>query len=205
MRRTHPAVRALALAAVGALVPLTAGPSAGAAPEQPAPLVPLMAPAYATAPCDRDRSTPAERALAERLNDVLRDDLRGYMTAYRVSCALQVIRAVRDRELGFHAAVIAITTVIVETHLQNVSEEVDHDSLGLFQQRASWGTREQRLNPTWATNAFLDRMLELYPRRSWRTAPIGAVCQRVQVSAYPERYQPQAGDAWLIAYHLWNE
>ena len=99
-----------------------------------------------------------------------------------------VVAAVRARGLASRAAVIAITTVIVETHLQNISVEVDHDSLGLFQQRASWGTRQQRLDPTWATNAFLNRMLSLYPNNSWMTAPIGEVCQAVQVSAFPSRW-----------------
>ncbi|AWS48530.1 hypothetical protein DKM19_19055 [Streptosporangium sp. 'caverna'] len=124
--------------------------------------------------------------------------MRGYMTAYRVSCARMVIKAVHDRGLDPRAAVIAIATTIVETSIQNISEEVDHDSLGLFQQRASWGSASQRLNPTWATNAFLDKMLRAYPNNSWKTASIGAVCQAVQVSAYPDRYQVEAGDAQII-------
>ncbi|PZG01952.1 hypothetical protein C1J01_47725, partial [Nonomuraea aridisoli] len=124
--------------------------------------------------------------------------MRGYMSAYRVSCARMVIKATHDRGLDPRAAVIAIATTIVESSIQNISEEVDHDSLGLFQQRASWGTASQRLNPTWATNAFLDKMIRLYPNNSWRTAPVGEVAQAVQVSAYPDRYQVQAGDAQIL-------
>jgi hypothetical protein len=110
---------------------------------------------------------------------------------------------VYDRGLDRRAAVIAVATIIVETSVQNISEEVDHDSLGLFQQRASWGSRSQRLNPTWATNAFLDKMLRVYPNNSWKSAPIGEVCQAVQVSAYPDRYQVQAGDAQIIVNTIW--
>ena len=160
--------------------------------------------AYATAPCDPSGTTSRDATLATQLNQTLTAKMRGYMSAYRVSCARMVVKAVRDRGMVPRAAVIAITTVIVETSLQNISEEVDHDSLGLFQQRASWGSRENRLNPIWATNAFLDKMVSKYPNNSWRTAPIGEVCQAVQVSAYPERYQPQAGDAQKIVDALWG-
>ncbi|MFG1946725.1 FG-GAP repeat domain-containing protein [Nonomuraea sp. NPDC048826] len=154
--------------------------------------------AYQLAACDPAGTTPADAAVATQLNSTLQAKMRGYMSAYRVSCARMVVKAARDRGLDLRAAVIAITTTIVETSVQNISEEVDHDSLGLFQQRASWGSRAQRLNPVWATNAFLDKMLRLYPGNSWQTAPIGDVCQAVQVSAYPSRYQTQAADAQLI-------
>ncbi|MEO3808497.1 VCBS repeat-containing protein [Sphaerisporangium sp. B11E5] len=154
--------------------------------------------ARAVAPCDPAGPTGTDAALATELNGKLGAKMRGYMSAYRVSCARMVIKAVRDRGLHPRAAVIAITTTIVESSIDNISVELDHDSLGLFQQRASWGTREQRLNPTWATNAFLNKMQSKYPNGSWRTAPIGEVCQAVQVSAYPDRYQPQAGDAQII-------
>ncbi|MDG4785064.1 hypothetical protein O7626_03800 [Micromonospora sp. WMMD1102] len=130
--------------------------------------------------------------------------MRGYMSAYRVSCAREVIEAVRARNLAARAGVIAIATVIVETHLQNISEKVDHTSLGLFQQQDWWGTRAERLNPTAATNKFLNAMQDKYPNGSWATAPVGEVCQRVQVSAYPDKYQVQASDAQIIVNALWN-
>ncbi|GIJ48422.1 hypothetical protein Val02_53080 [Virgisporangium aliadipatigenens] len=50
----------------------------------------------------------------------------------------------------------------------------DHDSLGIFQQRANWGSAADRLNPAWATNAFLDKMQRLYPNLSWQSAQTGA-------------------------------
>jgi hypothetical protein len=158
---------------------------------------------YTTAVCDSAGTTPADAALATQLNGRLGAKMRGYMSAYRVSCARMIVKSVRQRGMPSRAAVIAIATAIVEASIDNVSEEVDHDSLGLFQQRASWGSRTQRLNPTWATNAFLDKMVRLYPNNSWMTAQIGVVCQAVQVSDYPERYQPQAADAQTIVNALW--
>jgi hypothetical protein len=162
-----------------------------------------MTAAYATAKCDPKGTSAADAALANQLNKILTGTMDGYMTAYRVSCAREVTRAVRDRGMAKRAAVIAVTTVIVETGLQNISEMVDHDSLGLFQQRGGWGSATNRMNPIWATNAFLDRMIQLYPNNSWATAPIGEVCQDVQVSAYPSRYQPEAADAQKIVDALW--
>ncbi|MEV4476247.1 tachylectin-related carbohydrate-binding protein [Nonomuraea sp. NPDC049504] len=159
--------------------------------------------AYQTAPCDKSGTTSTDASLATSLNRTLNEKMRGYMSAYRVSCARMVVKAVHDRGLDRRAAVIAVATIIVETSVQNISEEVDHDSLGLFQQRASWGSRSQRLDPAWATNAFLDKMLRVYPGNGWKSAPIGEVCQAVQVSAYPDRYQVQAGDAKIITDAIW--
>ncbi|MEU8380503.1 hypothetical protein [Streptosporangium sp. NPDC048865] len=175
-------------------------PTAAMADPVPAPSAKAgdVSAARALAACDPDGTTSTDSALATQLNGTLKAKMRGYMSAYRVSCARMIVKAVRDRGLNSRAAVIAVTTTIVESSIDNISEELDHDSLGLFQQRASWGTRAQRLNPTWATNAFLNKMISKYPNNRWMTEPIGEICQTVQVSAYPDRYQPQAGDAQII-------
>ncbi|MEU4409415.1 hypothetical protein AB0F88_33305 [Streptosporangium sp. NPDC023963] len=158
-----------------------------------------------TAPCDSGGVTAGDTELAATLNGRLAMKMRGYLDGYRVSCARAVVAAVRARGLPREAAVIAITTAIVETGVRNINREVDHDSLGVFQQRATWGSAAQRLDVAWATGAFLDKMLRRYPDGSWRTAVVGDVCQRVQVSKYPERYQPQAADGQLIVSSLWPE
>jgi hypothetical protein len=198
----------VAIAAVAAAVSAAIPAAADEEPHVPLPAEQTLGALAATAPCDPNGANAADAELAARLNSVLTKDMRGYMSAYRASCARQVVKAVRDRGLDKKAAVIAITTVIVETHLQNISEEVDHDSLGLFQQRASWGSAANRLNPIWATNAFLNSMISKYPNNSWMNATtdaqIGAVCQRVQVSAYPDRYAVQVSDAKIIVDHLWR-
>ncbi|MEU8659241.1 FG-GAP repeat domain-containing protein [Actinoplanes philippinensis] len=160
--------------------------------------------AISNAPCDADGATGNDGDLAEALNGVLTDKLDGYMTAYRVSCAREIIEAVRERGLARRAAVIAVDTSIVETGLQNHDVEVDHDSLGLFQQRASWGSVANRLDPAWATNAFLNKMIDKFPGNGWQTAPVGEVAQTVQVSAYPDRYAVEAADAARIVDAVWD-
>ncbi|MGW4639948.1 hypothetical protein ACWEN6_15535, partial [Sphaerisporangium sp. NPDC004334] len=199
---SRPARGALRLAGITAMAltcSLLIAPAAMAGPT-PAPSAKAsdVAALRAVAACDANGTTSTDSALATQLNGSLKAKMKGYMSAYRVSCARMVVKAVRDRGLNLRAAVIAITTTIVESSIDNISEELDHDSLGLFQQRASWGTRAERLNPDWATNAFLKKMQSKYPDEKWLTAPIGEVCQAVQVSAYPDRYQPQAGDAKII-------
>ncbi|TMR39172.1 FG-GAP repeat domain-containing protein, partial [Nonomuraea zeae] len=174
------------------------------AADDPEPLSGDVTIAYATAPCDPKGTTSRDATLATQLNRVLTGKMDGYMSAYRVSCARKVVQAVQDRGMAQRAAVIAVTTTIVETSIQNISETVDHDSLGLFQQRASWGSVNERLDPIWATNAFLNKMVRIYPGDSWKGEPIGEVCQAVQVSAYPDRYQPEAGDAQKIVEALWT-
>ena len=164
--------------------------------------------AATTAACDPAGTNAGDTAAANALNPVLTKDMRGGMTAYRASCARRVVQAVRQRGLDRKAAVIAITTVIVETHLQNISQMVDHTSLGLFQQQDNWGSAAQRLDPIWATNAFLSSMQSHYPNNAWMDATtdaeIGAVCQRVQVSAFPSRYPVQVSDAKIIVNYLWK-
>jgi hypothetical protein len=186
----------------------TAAQADPAQPHDPLPAAATIPTLAATAACDPAGVNAGDTAMATALNPALTKDMHGNMSAYRASCARRVVQAVRERGLDRKAAVIAISTVIVETHLQNISEEVDHDSLGLFQQRASWGSAAQRLDPIWATNAFLSSMLSKYPNNTWMNAnsdaEIGAVCQRVQVSAFPDRYATQVSDAKIIVDYLWS-
>ncbi|WP_051756982.1 hypothetical protein [Kitasatospora purpeofusca] len=139
--------------------------------------------------------TGADAAAAAQLNQVLSGTLAHAMTSYRVSCARAIAATVRDLGLPDRAVVIAVATAIVETTLQNNPNVLDHTSVGLFQQQDFWGTTEQRLNPAWSTTAFINAMLRTYPGGTWQSQQIGTVCQGVQQSAYPDRYQGEAGDA----------
>jgi hypothetical protein len=184
-------------------VSLAGSPSAAYADAGPGDPAPVTAPLALNAlACDPDGPTGVDAQLAGALNGTLTEKLAGAMTAYRVSCARMVATAVRNRGLPIRAATIAITTTIVETGIRNL-DGGDRDSVGLFQQRDPWGSVAHREDPIWATNAFLDKMMALYPNDSWKTAPIGDVCQKVQVSAFPDRYGQQAADGQRIADAVW--
>ncbi|WP_156724518.1 peptidase M23 [Streptomyces apocyni] len=162
--------------------------------------------AIPTAPCDPAGPSAMDGVLADQLNPQLNARMAGRLNAYRVSCARMVTQAVKDRGLNPRAAAIALSTVIVETDINNYSQAVDHTSIGLFQQQDWWGTKEQRLDPVYATNAFLDDMERRFPDGSWNNTPIGEVCWRVQQPREDLRglYAIEAGDATLIAHALWS-
>ncbi|HET6857011.1 MAG TPA: peptidase M23, partial [Streptomyces sp.] len=162
--------------------------------------------AIPTAPCDPAGASATDGVMADQLNPQLNAKMAGYLNAYKMSCARMVTQAVKDRGLNPRAAAIAIATIIVESSMNNYAQAVDHTSIGLFQQQDWWGSREQRLDPAYATNAFVDAMEGLYAGGSWNDAPIGEVCWRVQQPREDLRhlYGVEAGDATLIANALWS-
>ncbi|SNS94764.1 hypothetical protein SAMN06264365_13025 [Actinoplanes regularis] len=197
-------------AVVGVLAGLlltAAGPAYAATgpADGPAPL-PLLA-SIAYAQCTSGGATSADTTIANQLRAQMNGSRLGQsLNAYNVSCARAITATVAGRGLDKRAAVIAITTAITESSLHNYTEAVDYDSLGLFQQRPSqgWGTPAQLTDPVYATNAFLNAMFRKYPNNSWMSGDIGAICQRIQVSAYPDAYRLEVHDAQLLANALWG-
>jgi hypothetical protein len=184
-----------ALASGAVLVPS----SAQAQPDGGAPV-----PASTCRPGD---VTSADRALADQLRSSMNGRRLGALVSGRsIACARIIVRTVQSRGLGARAAVIAVTTAIAESTLNNHLEATDHDSLGLFQQRPSqgWGSAGELVDPVYATRKFLSSMTRKYPGGSWMTGDIGAICQRVQISAYPGAYAPEVHDAALIVAGLWS-
>ncbi|KAA2252383.1 NlpC/P60 family protein [Solihabitans fulvus] len=123
-------------------------------------------------------------------------------TAEQLANARTITQVTGTRPLlARRAAVIAIAVTIVESGLRNL-DHGDRDSLGLFQQRPSqgWGTREQILNPTYATNTFLDHLVHI---DHWAQRPLGEVAQEVQRSAFPDRYAPWEHNAGLLVDKYW--
>lgn len=84
---------------------------------------------------------------------------------------------------------IAIATAIQESRLTNLTTALDHDSLGLFQQRPSqgWGTPAQITNPAYASTRFY-QALQAIP--GWQNLPLTVAANDVQRSAYPAAYAP---------------
>lgn len=93
---------------------------------------------------------------------------------------------------------VALMAAIVESGLHNV-DYGDRDSIGLFQQRDAWGSREDRLSPTKAAEMFFlggqggqQGLLDI-KNRDGRS--LGDLAQDVQVSAYPDRYAQHEAEA----------
>ncbi|WP_041841361.1 FG-GAP repeat domain-containing protein [Actinoplanes friuliensis] len=205
-------MRSPALPRVLVAVTLAAGSGFLAAPARAeGPLVPA-APALQNAPirhapCVAGGPTRADKKTADRVRSSLNGRRLGRsVSAQSISCARAIVRNVQASGLGWRAAVIAVTTAITESTLHNYVVAVDHDSLGLFQQRPSsgWGRPGQLVDPGYATRAFLNAMIRKHPSAGWTTGDIGQICQRVQGSAYPEAYAPEVHDAQLIVAELWT-
>jgi hypothetical protein len=101
------------------------------------------------------------------------------------------------RGMPAHAATIALAAALQESKLYNLRGG-DRDSLGLFQQRHSqgWGTRQQILNPVYATNAFYDALVRV---PGYDSLPVTVAAQRVQRSGYPSAYAVYEQDARALA------
>lgn len=105
----------------------------------------------------------------------------------------RTVVAVAAQQGGGQAAVIAVMTAITESDLRVLGNPevvgavstqgsgTNYDSVGLFQQRAGWGTVAQRLDPVESTALFTDRLLAL---PGWQTLNPWLAAQAVQASAF---------------------
>lgn len=122
--------------------------------------------------------------------------------------AHEIARSAKDAGLGVAAAIIGVATTLVESGnplkmwANNAVPESlsfrhdvvgsDADSIGLFQQRqAGWGTVEDRMTPFKSAGMFFDRLKQF----DWENMEPGAAAQKVQVSAFPDRYAEQMDEA----------
>ena len=122
----------------------------------------------------------------------------------QASYAQMITSIVAARGLPQQAAVVAIATAAQESGLGQVGMNValDHDSLGLFQQRpsAGWGSPAQVKDPTFATNAFLDHLVKI---GNWFSLPVTQAAQAVQGSAFPQAYAKWEAMARGLAAKFW--
>lgn len=123
------------------------------------------------------------------------------MTGLGKNYPAQIVKAAKDLGLTKLAATIGVATGLVESgdpmkmyanstvpeSLKYPHDAVgsDHDSLGIFQQRAgAWGSVAERMDAYKSAQWFF-RALQRVP--NWETNPGGAA-QAVQRSAFPDKY-----------------
>jgi cell wall-associated NlpC family hydrolase len=87
------------------------------------------------------------------------------------------------------AWIVALATAMQESGMGTAGMDVavDHDSLGLFQQRPSqgWGSPDEIRDPVHATQTFLAHLLAV---PDWQDMSITRAAQTVQRSAFPGAY-----------------
>ncbi|MHA6511098.1 hypothetical protein [Tessaracoccus sp. Z1128] len=119
------------------------------------------------------------------------------LSAEQARNAAVIVAVSAERGLPERAAVIALATAYQESDLRNL-DYGDRDSLGLFQQRPSygWGTEEEILDPWYSSARFYE---ELVTFSGWETGDINDVAQQVQRSGFPEAYRQHVDKATAVA------
>ncbi|MFK0222904.1 hypothetical protein ACIQWN_32540 [Streptomyces vinaceus] len=102
-----------------------------------------------------------------------------------------------SRDLPPRAVTIALATALQESHLRNLPHG-DRDSLGLFQQRPSygWGTAEQVRDPVHAATRFYTALERV---EGYADLPLTEAAQKVQRSGHPDAYAKHEARAELLA------
>ena len=123
-------------------------------------------------------TVPIDPQGAQQMEDLTADQLRNATTIVDTGVSIG---------LSARAYVIAVATAMQESSLTNLTVAVDHDSLGLFQQRpsAGWGTPEQLTDPVYESEAFYKALVNI---SGWQSLPLTQAAQDVQGSAYPDAY-----------------
>lgn len=85
---------------------------------------------------------------------------------------------------GDRGAVVGIATALQESGLRNLSYG-DRDSVGMFQQRAGWGSVATRMDPEKSAGLFYAALKKV---AGWREMSVTRAAQAVQVSAFPTAY-----------------
>jgi murein DD-endopeptidase MepM/ murein hydrolase activator NlpD len=113
--------------------------------------------------------------------------------------AAVIVAVGQDRELPARGWIIAVATAMQESALRVLAnprvpdsynyphqgEGSDHDSVGLFQQRQTWGPTATLMDPAGSAELFYDKLERI---NGWETMPLYEAAQRVQISAFPHAY-----------------
>lgn len=102
------------------------------------------------------------------------------LDAEQLANAATIVRVTGQRSLPPYAATIALATAYQESKLHNTTTQVNHDSIGLFQQRVIYYAAAVAADPVKATGAFLDRLVQ---QPNWQTRPLTDVAADIQQPA----------------------
>lgn len=102
-----------------------------------------------------------------------------------------IIRTGAKLDVPTRGLVIAVATALQESTLRNL-DYGDRDSVGLFQQRAGWGSFTERTHPPTSATLFFTGGRAGQPGLmdigDWRTMTLTDAAQAVQRSAFPNAY-----------------
>lgn len=113
--------------------------------------------------------------------------------------SFDITKAAKDLNFEKAGAIIGNAVALVESEMKmyansSVPESLnfphdavgsDHDSVGLFQQRPSWGSVADRMNAGVSAGLFFKALAGV---PNWQSMDPGAAAQAVQRSAFPDKY-----------------
>jgi hypothetical protein len=204
------AALAIAAAGVGVAPMAASGHSAPAKPAAVATTHPgtpaAPAKAQAAKPAPAKPATPANPWAGTTLTQLEPTGTDGAQSQIPLDSAqwtnaTTIVHSAQNLHLSPYAATIAVATSMQESKLQNLNVAVDHDSLGLFQQRPStgWGTPDELTTPSYAANAFLSSLPSNYQNMQLDNA-----AQQVQRSFDGQLYAQWEDQAAHIVYTVVN-
>ncbi|WP_436528256.1 hypothetical protein [Actinoplanes sp. HUAS TT8] len=125
----------------------------------------------------------------------------GQWSSAAVDNAAIIVAVGQQKKVPARGWVIAVATAMTESRLINSSKVTDHDSVGLFQQRPSqgWGTPQQLIDPVYTAGKFYAALVKV---KSWESLPLTVAAQKVQRSAYPDRYATFESDATSVVQQI---
>lgn len=105
----------------------------------------------------------------------------------QLKIAATIIAIGQSKGIDQHGQTIAVMVAMGESSLQNLNhgDAVDNTTIGVFQQGASYGTSDDRLNVAKAASAFYDRMVAV---AGWETSDPSAVGHSVEMNQDPNHY-----------------
>jgi uncharacterized protein YraI len=132
------------------------------------------------------------------------------LNARQSGYARTIAQAAHTYDVGIRGCAVAIATALVESNIAvycnlkvSGSCSLSHDavgsdnlSVGIFQQQSPmWGTPKQCMDPASSAGLFYGALKSV---NGWANMPIGTAAQKVQRSAYPDRYAQRVSQAQSI-------
>jgi len=125
------------------------------------------------------------------------------LNAVQTGYARAIGAVAKSSGVGSKGCQVAIVAALGESRLINYANNAvpeslkyphdritsDHDAIGIFFQRASiYKNVKQIMSPAGATEIFFTDLKKI---SNWQTSPVAVTAQKVQRSAYPDRYAKQ--------------
>lgn len=152
-------------------------------------------------------------AAAKAKNQVVWRDIKPVagLTQRQMNNAQRIVNQGRVMGMPKRALVLAVACAMQESRLLNLASTAvpesykywhegqgsDHDSVGLFQQRASsgWGSVRNLMKPAYSSKQFYNALKRV---DGWQKMRLTYAIQAVQVSAYPEAYAKHEAKAQAV-------